>query len=111
MRPVQRNAATPVSPLTCDPAGSSICTSIDSPPARNDHFHPLGVLTDNLPLAYSTRVCSAAVTSDFLAGSLGRTSTTVSVRSLATTWMSPMPTSRVTEIGSGVSNVGIEDPS
>ena len=57
---------------------------MDSRPARKDHRHPFCAVTDNLPLAYSTRVCSAAVTSDFLAGSLGRTSTTVSVRSLAT---------------------------
>ena len=28
----QRNAATPASPRTCDPVGSEICTSIESPP-------------------------------------------------------------------------------
>ena len=107
-RPMQWNVATPASPRTCEPAGRSICTSIDSPPPRKVYcLHPLGALISNRPLAYSTRVCWAAVTSDLFASSLGRTSTMVSVRSLATSRMSPTPSSTVTEIGSGVSKVGI----
>src|SRR4029453_118478 len=101
-------AATAVSPRSCEPAGSSTCTSTDSPPPRKVYcLQFLGALISSLPPAYSTRVCSAAVTSAFLVGSLGRTSTMVSVRSLATIRRSPTPNSTVTEIGSGVSKVGI----
>ena len=46
-------------------------------------------MTSSLPSAYSTRVCSAAFTSVSLDASLGRTSTTVSVRSLAMIRTSP----------------------
>src|SRR4029453_11935296 len=101
-------AATAVSPRSCEPAGSSTCTSTDSPPPRKVYcLQFLGALISSLPPAYSTRVCSAAVTSAFLVGSLGRTSTMVSVRSLATIRRSPTPNSTVTEIGSGVSKIGI----
>jgi len=64
-------------------------------------------LTTSLPWESSTRVCSAAVTSISLAGSLGRTSTTVSARSLAMTRTSPTIGATSTEIGSGVSKAGI----
>src|SRR6266511_5908920 len=111
MRTLQRSAATPASPHTRDPDGSSICTSIDSPPPHGVNCrHPLGALTSNLPWANATWVCSAADASPFLAGSLGPTSTMVSVRSLAAIRMSPTPSSTVTEMGSGVSNVGIDIP-
>ena len=80
----------------------------DSPPARNEEScHPFGLLIRSRPASYSTRVCWAAVTSAFLAGSVGRTSTTVSVRSPAASRMSPTPTSKVRVMGSGVSNVGM----
>ena len=66
----------------CEPAGSSIVTSTDPAVARSSQERSFGALTSSRPSAYSTRVCSAALTSSSLDASLGRTSTTVSVRSL-----------------------------
>ncbi len=73
-------------------------------------FHPVGPFTVRSPAAKSTTVSWAARTSLFFAGSEGRTSTTVSVRSEAmiSTW--PSHTSTVTAIGCGVSNVGMALP-
>ena len=48
------------------------------------------------------------MTSTLLAGSLGRTSTVVSLRSLAAIRMSPVTSSTLTAIGSGVSNLARE---
>ena len=64
-------------PCTFEPAGSSIVTSIERRRRAADHWRSFGVLTSSAPPEYSTRVCSAALTSSALEGSLGRTSTTV----------------------------------
>lgn len=63
------------------------------------------------PLVYVTSVCSATRTSLSFFGSRGRTSTTVSRRSLAENWMEPAATLAVTEIGWGVSKEGMAVPS
>ena len=103
-RPLERRAPAPAVPCTCEPAGNSMRTSIDSRPPQGAHCrHSLGALMSNVPLAYSTRVCSAKATSNFFKGSPGRTSTTVSARSLATMRTSPTLSSRLTEMGRGVS--------
>ncbi len=73
-------------------------------------LHPLGAFTVRLPAAKSTSVSCAARTSSFLAGSDGRTSTTVSVRSEATISTWPTNSSTVAATGCGVSNVGIAVP-
>ena len=93
---------------SCEPAGSSIVTSIAPPWLRGDHERNLGALTSSAPFANSTRVCSAARTSSWLARSDGRTSTTVVATSPAVMRTSPVTTSTVAEIGSRVSKVGIQ---
>ena len=94
-------------PCTFEPAGSSIVTSIELPPLRIRHWRSFGALTSSWPSVYSTRVSSAALTSSSLAGSLGRTSTTVAPRSVGGDPQSPRPRSIVAVIGSGVSKVGM----
>src|ERR1019366_3379619 len=85
-----------------EPAGTAIWTSTDCEPAPSTYWaHRRGALTTSVPPAYSTRVCSAALTSDRLLGSLGRTSTTVSRRSSAAIRTSPAPSSTLRDIGSG----------
>jgi hypothetical protein len=59
-------------------------TSIDGFRPKSDRF--LGAVTDSWRLAYATRHWSAARTSASSDALVGRTSTTVSVRSLALIW-------------------------
>ena len=102
--PVQRNPPAAVWPLRSEPAGSSMSTSIEPPSLNGLHSRSRrGPLTSSLPSAYSTRVCSAAVTSSRLDESLGRTWTIVSARSPAATRTSATRNSSTTEIGCGVS--------
>jgi hypothetical protein len=86
-------------------------TSIE-PPSLNGLYclQFFDALISSLPSVYSTRACSAARTSSPLPLSLGRTSTTVSVRSVAVIRASPTPISITTVMGPGVSNVGIAVP-
>src|SRR5205814_3897375 len=60
------------------------------------------MLSVRVASSYSTRVFSAALTSAALSGSLGRTSTMVSVRSETANLTSATKRSRATAIGDGV---------
>ncbi len=98
-----------VVPWASEPAGNSTLTSIEPGLPNSERF--LGPFTSNLPSAYVTLVCCAARTSASSAALLGSTSTTVSMRLLAAIRAEPTSNSRVTEIGSGVSKVGMAVPS
>ena len=90
-----------------EPVGTSIVTATDSPPPNGVYrFQCFGMRTCSRPSLHSTTVCSAALTSAAFAGLRGRTSTTVSVRSLAVIRASPTM-SMITEMGVGVSKVGM----
>ena len=77
-----------VSPCTSDPVGSSTSTSTE-PYLVVKAVRSFGCLTSSFPSANSMLACSAALTSSSQDGSTGRTSTTVSARSLALNPMSP----------------------
>ena len=64
-----------------------------------------GAITCSWSPSSSTRVASATCTCARSSGSVGRTSTTVSERSLATIWTSAKFASTVTAIGVGVGKV------
>ncbi len=66
--------------------------------------------TVSVPFRNSTRALSATRTSEARFGSRGLTATTVSSRSVATTWTEPLTTSTETVIGCGVGNVGMISP-
>ena len=111
IRPPPGAPRRPASTSMRDPTGRPITTSIELPAAARQPSAPAARRLDQqVPFAYSTTVCSAAATSDPLAGSLGRTSTVVSVRSVASIRMSPDAELQLTVIGSGVSNVVIGSP-
>ena len=101
--PSQWKSANCAVPCTFEPAGSSIVTAIDPPSPRGSQDRRRGALTRRCPLSYSTRVCSAALTSCSFEASLGWTSTIVSRRSPAMIRTSPTTTSTFAVIGSGVS--------
>src|SRR6185312_7069295 len=87
-----------------EPDGNA--TSTTTAPRRGNE-NPRLLATDSVPLLKSTRTCSAALTSSDRDASHGRTSTTVSVRSVATSRTAPAEISTVAVIGCGVSKVGI----
>src|SRR3984885_14149993 len=109
-RPVLRSAATPGSARSREPAGTSTLTSTEPGLPKSGRPRCFGPFTRRPSEVISTRVCSAARTSGSWDGSLGRTSTTVSVRSRAAMRRSPTVTSIVARIGSGVSNAGMVLP-
>jgi hypothetical protein len=78
-------------------------TSTDRVLLEKSSGRTFGPLIESVPPENSTRVSSAAFTSEASLGSLGATSTTVSVRSLAMMRTFPTAGSRFTRIGSGVS--------
>jgi hypothetical protein len=107
-RPSQRNAAHDASACTLDPLGTSIRTSTEGPALKKLYRRQLfGALIISRPATYSTVVCAAALTSDLFDALRGRTSTTVSARSVAVIHASPTGRSTWTEIGSGVSKTGM----
>lgn len=89
--------------------GSSTVTSTEPILPNSERF--LGPLTSSFPPAQVTFVSAAAWTSSLSPGSLGATSTTVSVRLPAMIRTRPISISTVAERGSGVSKVGMAVPS
>ena len=92
---------------TCEPAGSSIVTSIEPPWLLGSHERSFGALISSASPECSTRVRSATLRSSSLPVSLGRTSTTVVPAAPAVMRTSPTTTSIVAVMGSGVLNVGM----
>ena len=105
-RPVLRTAPTAMSPVTREPVGSSTRRSIDSdgPITLKRGLGPL--IVRSAP-SNSTTVSSAPRRSTDLAGLVGETVTTVSVRSLAMISMAPTGRWIATSRGVGVSNLGM----
>ena len=89
-----------------DLTGSAM--SISTAPPRPSEMYFLPAATVSVPFLKSTRACSAARTSEAREGSRGRTSTTVSSRSVATSRTDPATTSTTAVMGSGVWKVGID---
>src|SRR5690606_15628235 len=98
----------PALPRTSEPAGSStVMSAVPDANGRTYCFHVPGKEIVTAAPSLSTRTASAARTLLDLPGSVGRTVTTTSSRSPATTCRWAKGTSTATATGCGAGNVGM----
>ncbi len=107
--PSSRKSPIGASASTEVPTGTSTVMSTDPVLPKIPRF--FGTLTTRAPSAHETVACSASLTSSAAPGSVGRTSTRVSVRLAAAIRTEPMSNRRVARIGPGVSKEGMAVPS